>query len=230
MNVLIGREVSGVVREAFVRAGHFAVSADLKPAPKGSDPHELHYHGDVWDLIREPWRMIPGGDPARGGAAGGWDLGIFHPECTYLTCSAEWAYGPGPYHQNVKPGTLTGKARQLARAQAYEFFMGLWNCGIPRIAIENPVGVMSRLFRKPDQIIQPYQFGHDASKATCLWLKGLPKLRPTQMIEPRMVNGKPRWANQTDSGQNRLSPSDTRAGDRARTYEGIAQAMASQWG
>jgi len=226
MNVLIGGEVSGIIREAFLARGHFAVSADLLPAPPGSDPHELHYHGDMWEVIREPWRMLPGGR----GHCGQWDLLIAHPECTYLTNSAAWAYKSGPYHQNVKPGTLTGAARQRARAAAYEFFMGLWNCDTPRIALENPVGIMSTLWRKPDQIIQPYQFGEDASKATCLWLKDLPLLRPTQRIPGRLVNGRERWANQTDSGQNRLAPGPQRAGARAQTYPGIAAAMANQWG
>ncbi len=105
---------------------------------------------------------------------------------------------------------------------------GLPDC---RIAIENPVGVASTLWRKPDQIIQPYQFGDDASKRTCLWLIGLPRLRidASLYIPPRFVGGRPRWANQTDSGQNRLAPSDHRAADRARTYGGIARAMAQQW-
>ena len=122
---------------------------------------------------------------------------------------------------------------------------------IPRIAIENPVSVISSAIRKPDQIIQPWQFGDDASKSTCLWLKGLPPLMPTKYITPRRVckcggvypnaelhcpkcgagisHSKPRWANQTDSGQNKLAPSETRGLDRAKTYTGIAEAMADQW-
>jgi hypothetical protein len=101
---------------------------------------------------------------------------------------------------------------------------------IPRIAIENPIGRIGTAIRKADQIIQPYQFGHDASKQTALWLKGLPKLQPTQLVAPRMVDGKARWANQTDSGQNRLSPSPDRWKLRSTTYQGIADAMARQWG
>jgi hypothetical protein len=103
-------------------------------------------------------------------------------------------------------------------------------CNIPRTAVENPVGCISTRIRKPDQIIQPWQFGEDASKATCLWLSGLPKLVPTGHVAPRMVNGKPRWANQTDSGQNKLGPSDDRWKLRSATYPGIANAMATQWG
>lgn len=151
--------------------------------------------------------------------AGKWDLMIAHPPCTYLSVS-------GLHWNKRRP------ERAALTAQAYEFFMELWNCGIPRIAIENPVGCMSRLFRKPDQIIQPYQFGADASKATCLWLKNLAPLKidPGARKSGRMVNGRERWANQTDNGQNRLGPSADRAALRAVTYPQIAAAMADQWG
>jgi hypothetical protein len=160
----------------------------------------------------------------------GWDLAIFHPDCTYLTNSAAWAYTDGPYHQRVKPDTLVGANRRQARSAAIRFALKLWKAPIPRIAIENPIGCLSSSsIGRPQQIIQPHQFGEDASKATCLWLNGLLPLRHTVTIEPRIVNGRPRWANQTDSGQNRLSPSDTRAMDRASTYPGIASAMAEQW-
>lgn len=220
MNVLIGCEVSGTVREAFRARGHNAWSNDIQPAQEGSS---FHLQGDVL-------KFTAGIYATEYPAPTEWDLLIAHPECTYLTNSAEWAYGDGPYHQNVKPETLVGAARRTARAQAVEFFMSLWNCGIPKICIENPVGCMSRYFRPADQYIQPHQFGEDASKATGLWLKNLAPLRPTLSIAPRVVNGRPRWANQTDSGQNRLSPSPERAGKRAETYPGIAAAMAAQWG
>lgn len=101
---------------------------------------------------------------------------------------------------------------------------------VPRIALENPVGCISTRIRRPDQTIQPYQFGHDASKATCLWLKGLPRLQPTCYVKPRVVGGRRRWGNQCDSGQNKLGPSPDRWKLRSRTYQGIADAMADQWG
>ena len=106
------------------------------------------------------------------------------------------------------------------------------NLPVERIAIENPVGCISTRIRKYDQMVQPYEYGDDASKRTCLWLKGLPKLQPNpgDYVSPRMVDGKPRWANQTDSGQNRLGPSDTRWKERSKTYPGIAKAMAEAWG
>ena len=105
----------------------------------------------------------------------------------------------------------------------------LLDAPIERIALENPIGCISSQIRKPDQTIQPYQFGHDASKSTCLWLKNLPALTPTELIAPRIVDGKRRWANQTDSGQNKLPPSADRWKIRSETYQGIAAAMAAQW-
>lgn len=143
------------------------------------------------------------------------DLMIAFPPCTHLCVSGARYFA-----------AKRADGRQQA---AVDFFLRLANANIPRICIENPIGIMSSEYRKPDQIIQPYQFGHDASKATCLWLKGLPKLQPTQYVEPRIVDGKKRWANQCDSGQNKLGPSPERAMNRARTYKGVAEAMAAQW-
>lgn len=197
VNVLIGCESSGTVRDAFIRRGHRAMSCDLL----ATDALGPHYQGDIFDVIDYPW-----------------DLAIFHPPCTDLSVS-----GSGHFEAKWMDG------RQAASAA---FFMKLQRASahIPKTVSENPVCIMSSLWRKPDQIIQPYQFGHDASKKTCLWLKGLKPLLPTQMIEGRMVDGMMRWANQTDSGQNRLSPSDDRWKIRSKTYEGIAEAMALQWG
>ena len=147
----------------------------------------------------------------------GWDLMVAHPPCTYLCSSG--------LHWNKRI-----EGRQVKTEAALDFVRTLLSCPIPRVAIENPVGCISTRIRKPDQTIQPWQFGHDASKATCLWLKGLPLLRHTAIISPRMVAGRPRWANQTDSGQNRLGPSADRWKIRSETYSGIATAMAQQWG
>lgn len=210
--VLVACESSAVVRDAFARRGIPAISCDLleseQPGP--------HYQGDVLDIIDQPWELV-----------------IMHPDCTYLTCSAEWAYGDGPYHQRVKPGTLVGEKRRIARDHALLFVQRLWGCPARRKCLENPKGVINRRLPwmpKP-QYIQPHQFGHDASKLTGLWLENLPELEtdPQQYVEPRIVNGRPRWANQTDSGQNRLSPGADRWRERARTYPGIADAMAEQW-
>lgn len=147
---------------------------------------------------------------------GAWDLVIAHPPCTYLCSSG--------LHWNKR---ISERAEKTA--EAVEFFVKFIRCA-PKVCIENPVGIMSTLYQKPDQIIQPYQFGDDASKSTCLWLQGLPKLQPTNYVEPRLVDGKKRWGNQTDSGQNKLGPSEDRAALRSITYQGIADAMAEQWG
>lgn len=201
MRVLIACERSGIVREAFRRRGHDAWSCDLEPA---EDSSPFHMQADVLSVL-------------DGCSRGEWDLMIAHPECRYLSVSGlHWN------HRRPERAALT--------EQAVEFAVALWNAPIKRVALENPVGILSSRIRKPDQIIQPYEFGDDASKATCLWLRGLPPLKGTRRVPGRIVNGRERWANQTDSGQNRLGPSPTRSMDRARTYQGIAAAMADQWG
>jgi hypothetical protein len=159
-----------------------------------------HHQGDVRDVLHD-----------------GWDLMIAHPPCTYLSVSGmHW--------------TARGLRDPQLTEDALDFVHLLMNAPVERIALENPVSVISSRIRKPDQTIHPYMFGHDASKKTCLWLKNLPKLKTTDYVQPRIVNGKLRWSNQTDSGQNRLAPSPDRWKDRSRTYEGIAAAMAAQWG
>jgi site-specific DNA-cytosine methylase len=165
------------------------------------DGSPYHYQGDCFDLINDQH----------------FDLMIAHPPCTYLSVSGmHW--------------TARGLRDPKLTEDALEFVRRLMAAPIKRIAIENPVSVISSRIRKPDQIINPYQFGEDASKKTCLWLKNLELLVPTQMVEPRIINGKKRWGNQCDSGQNKLGPSDTRWKERSRTYQGIADAMAQQWG
>jgi site-specific DNA-cytosine methylase len=196
MKVLIACESSGTVRDAFIRAGHDAMSCDMLPTEKPGP----HYQGDVRDVLYQHW-----------------DLLIGHPPCTYLSVSGmHWTT------RGLRDPQLTEDALAFARL--------LMDAPIARIAIENQVSIISSRIRKPDQIIQPYQFGHDASKKTCLWLKSLPPLRPTAFVEPRIIDGKPRWANQTDSGQNKLPPSAARWKMRSKTYQGIADAMAEQWG
>lgn len=197
MRVLVACEYSGAVRDAFIRAGHYAASCDLLPS---ESPLGDHFQCNVLDIIDHDW-----------------DLMIAHPPCTYLSVSGmHW--------------TTRGLRDPKLTEDALDFVQQLMDAPIERIAIENPISVISSRIRKPDQIITPYQFGHDASKKTCLWLKNLPPLKPTQMIEPRIVNGRKRWGNQTDSGQNKLSPSKDRWKIRSATYEGIANAMAAQWG
>lgn len=220
--VLIGCECSGIVRDEFRKHGHNAWSCDVQPAEDGSP---YHIKDDVLTTLDH-----------------GWDLAIFHPPCTYLSSSG--------LHWNKR---VPGRAKKTEAA--LRFVRKLLDAPIHRIALENPVGCISTRIRPYDQRIQPYQFGEDASKGTCLWLKNLPPLKMTKYIKPRMVCqcggvftydeefmhgcphcgcgpgvAKPRWSNQTDSGQNKLGPSETRGQDRARTYPGIAKAMAEQWG
>lgn len=218
MAVLVACEYSGRVRDALRARGIDAVSCDLLP----SETPGHHIQGDVRDLLREPWDMV-----------------IAFPDCTFLTGAAAWAlkdpdferYPGVGYHQRVKPETLTGAARRKARQKAGEFAALIWNSPASRVAIENPRGGLSAfIFGGDMQEVQPHHFGDDASKATVFRTRGLPRLVPTQNVAPRMVGGKPRWANQTDSGQNKLSPGDDRWKDRSRTYPGIAQAIADQWG
>lgn len=206
MKVLIACEYSGRVRNAFQALGHDAWSCDLLPA---EDKSQKHLQCDVTGIL---------GD--------GWDLMIAHPECTYLCSSG--------LHWNKRGAVVNGRPRSELTEESLDFVRLLMGAPIPRIAIENPIGCISTRIRKPDQIIQPYEYGEDASKATCLWLKNLPKLQPTSRLQGRQVlyNGKlvERWANQTDSGQNRLGPTEDRWKERARTYQGWANAMAAQWG
>lgn len=196
MRVLVACEYSGTVRDAFLRAGHEALSCDLLP----TDVPGPHHQGDVRDVLGQNW-----------------DLMVAHPPCTYL-CSS------GLHWNKRVPG------REALTQEAVEFVRLLLDAPIPRIAVENPIGRISTAIRKADQYVQPHEYGHDASKRTGLWLKNLPKLVPTLRVPPRMVDGKPRWGNQTDSGQNRLGPSEDRWKIRSETYVGIAEAMATQWG
>ena len=165
-----------------------------------SDLPGPHYQGDVRDILHNDW-----------------DLMIAHPPCTYLSVSGmHW----------TKRGLRDPKLTE----EALDFVQLLLEAPISKICIENPVSVISSRLRKPDQVVNPWQFGHDASKKTCFWLIGLPPLKPTQIVEPKLVDGKKRWANQTDSGQNKLGPSDDRWKVRSTTYKGLAEAMATQWG
>ena len=204
MRILIGCEFSGTVRRAMRDAGHDAWSCDLLPSTDAS-PH--HLQGDVFKAVDE----------------GGWDMAIFHPPCTYLSSSG--------LHWNKR---VAGRAERTE--EALVFVRRLLELPIPKIALENPIGCISTRIRPFTQRLQPYEYGNDASKSTCIWLKGLPKLTPTLRIPGRKVewpagSGKivERWANQTDSGQNKLAPSEDRWAERSITYPGIARAMAEQW-
>lgn len=206
MKVLIGCEESQAVCKEFRRMGHEAYSCDLLPC-SGGHP-EWHLQMDVFDAIK----------------LHDWEMGIFFPTCTYLTVSANKWYKDQPER---KSGTLVGEARRVARQAAIKFFMDIYTCEIPKIAIENPIGVMSSEFRKPDQVLQPWMFGHGETKATCLWLRGLPKLKwfasSDLFNEATISTGR-------EQRLHKLPPSQDRAMIRSKTFPGIAKAMAEQWG
>tara|TARA_R110000868_G_scaffold217400_1_gene467467 strand:- start:20 stop:604 length:585 start_codon:yes stop_codon:yes gene_type:complete len=192
MKILIACEQSGTVRDAFIAAGHDAMSCDILP----SDKPGPHYQGDVLDVL---------GD--------GWDMMIAHPPCTHLSVSgARW---------------FPAKRADGRQQAGIDFFMLLANAPIPCIAVENPVGIMSTKWRKPDQIIQPWQFGHPEFKTTCWWLKGLPHLVPTDILDP------PTRESADWKAWNRVHkcpPGPLRKKLRSWRYPKIADAMAAQWG
>lgn len=207
---LIACEESGAVRDARLRRGHFAMSCDLLQSSNPRHPN-LHIAGDVTPHLGL-----------------GWDCMIAFPPCTFLSSSGlHWNKNPKSYRYG---GAQTEDALAFVRL--------LMGAPIPHIGVENPQGCIGTRIRPADQFIQPYDFGDDASKSTGLWLKNLPKLVappgarfPGRIVEWPAGSGKlvERWSNQTDSGQNKLGPSDDRALLRSKTYPGIAEAMAEQW-
>ena len=192
MRVLVACEYSGVVRDAFINAGHYAMSCDLLDTESNLGPHHV---GPVEDVL--DW---------------GWDLMIAHPPCTDLAVS-------GARHFAAK----RADGRQQA---ALDFVRLLLEAPVERIALENPVSIISSQIRRPDQIVQPWMFGHPETKATCLWLKNLPKLIPTDDVKAEMEALPKAQRNRVHY----MSPGPDRWKERSRTFTGLAAAMASQWG
>ena len=206
MNILIACEYSGTVREAFAKKGHNVTSCDILPSEiPASAWNNTHFTGNVQGIL---WTYK-------------WDMIIAFPPCTHLAVS-----GARHFKEKIADGR---------QQKAIDFFLMFANHPCPKICIENPVGIMSTKFRKPDQIIQPYEYGHPESKKTCLWLKGLPKLEPTKVLD---LPERGFWSNQTKDGQNKLMVDGKWIGFndpltqklRGKTYQGIADAMAEQWG
>ena len=205
MKVLVACEESQAVCKEFRALGHEAYSCDIVPC-SGGHP-EWHLQQDVLPLLKEKWDMI-----------------IAFPPCTYLTVTGNRWFNIDRYGEKAIQ-------RHKDRKEAIDFFMAFANADCERIAIENPVGIMSSEWRKPNQIINPWQFGDAFEKKTCLWLKGLPELTPTNIVEipPRK---------KFDSGKSMPSwyaeawhlPKEERAKLRSKTFPGIAKAMAEQWG
>ncbi len=215
MKVLIACEESQTITKTFRNKGIEAYSCDLVDCSGGYP--EWHIKDDVRNVIRYE----------------DWDMMIAHPPCTYLSVSgARWFYHPDDSHLPTEERRPHPKFpnRKQKQQEAIDFVKGLYNADIEKVCIENPVGVLSTQWQKPDQIIQPYEFGEPHAKKTCLWLKNLPKLKPTEIVEPEYVehkNGKrtPKWYFDALS----LSP-DERAKVRSKTFQGIATAMVAQWG
>jgi site-specific DNA-cytosine methylase len=200
MKVLVACEYSGIVRDAFAAKGHYAVSCDLLP----TESEGLHYQGDVRDILYD-----------------GWDMMIAHPPCTYLSNAGVRWFNESRYGGKAKE-------RKQLRLEAIDFVRLLWDSGIPKIAIENPVGYLSSMWQKPSQIVQPYYFGDIEYKKICLWLKGLPLLKKTNVVEPRVYG----YTNHYIQGKKKLYYVNKciTAKDRSKFFTGIAKAMADQWG
>ena len=219
MNVLVACEESQRVCLAFLERGHNAYSCDILPCSGGRP--DRHIQGDALPIINGNCEFETA-DGQRHRIDGKWDLLIAHPPCTYLTIAGnKW------FKQEYKDRFPN---REREREDAIAFFMKFWNADCDRIAIENPVCIMSSRWRKPDQYIEPFFFGEPEKKKTGLWLKGLPLLKPTNIVEPIIVHcasgiNEPRWHMKTMK-----LPKEERSRARSKTFPGIAKAMAEQWG
>ena len=232
LNILIACEESQAVCKAFRKLGHNAYSCDLL-ACSGEHP-EWHFNHDVTEVLNQTNLILQNGKKAS--VKGTWDLMIGHPPCTYLAVSgAQWYYHPDDKNLPVEKRRPHPKYPNRAkdREDGVNFFMLLANARIKRIAIENPVGIMSNRWRKPDQKIQPYEFGDPYSKGTCLWLKNLWTLHPSKETEDHgekifFKSGKsqPKWYSEALS---KARTPEERRTLRSKTFPGIARAMAEQW-
>lgn len=230
-NILIACEESQTVCREFRKLGFNAYSCDLLPC-SGGHP-EWHFQQDIFEIIKNKGGKLQ--NKTEVFLKDEWDLMIAHPPCTYLSVSgARWYYHPEdkdlPMNERRPHPNFPNRAND--RKEAIEFFMKIAESRIKRIAIENPIGIISKIWRKPDQIVQPYMFGDEATKTTCLWLKNLPHLTPTKIVNKgeRVVlsSGKslPKWY--SDSFNTKIS-AEMRRTLRSKTFQGFAEAMAQQW-
>ena len=221
MRVLVACEESQAVTKEFRRLGHEAYSCDIIECSGGYA--EWHIMQDVIPLLNGNCEFTTT-DGVTHKIDGKWDMIIAFPPCTYLTVT-------GNRWLNVERYGEKAIQRHKDREDAAEFFMAIANADCYRIAIENPIGCMSSRWRKPDQIIQPYEYGHPCRKTTCLWLKDLPLLQPTNIVEPEIYyytakNGRTK----SDSRWRSQCKKEDRAKHRSKTFSGVASAMAEQWG
>lgn len=204
MKILVACEYSGVVRDAFIKRGHTAISCDLLP----TDAPGPHYQGSVLDLIDS-------------NNSNNWDMMIAHPPCTYLTVTGNKWMKPEFAHRFPD--------RHKQRQEALDFFKMLFEANIHKICIENPVGVVSTMYKKPTQYVHPYQFGEPHSKKTGLWLKNLPPLVPTKLVEPQFHIYKDGRKDPVWHMDSMKLPPLERMKFRSKTFQGVADAMADQW-
>lgn len=231
MKVLIACEESQAVTNEFRKLGHEAYSCDIQTC-SGGHP-EWHYNSDIFDIIDNKGGVLQNG---KDQFVNEWDLMIAHPPCTYLSVSgAKWYYHPDDNLLPIEDRRPHPKFPDRAelREEAVDFFLKLANASIKRIAVENPVSIISTRWRKPNQIVQPYMFGDEATKTTCLWLKNLPPLLPTEIVgrgeRIKFKSGKsqPKWYSDALS---KARSAEERRRLRSKTFPGIARAMAEQWG
>ena len=231
LNILVACEESQAVTKQFRLLGHNAYSCDLLPC-SGNKP-EWHFNMDVFKVIKNKGGILQNGERVK--INGKWDLMVAHPPCTYLAVSgARWFYDPNDSHLPMNERNPHPKYpdRKKDQEDAIAFFIKLMNVSIKHIAIENPIGVISSVYEKPSQIVHPYMFGDEASKTTCLWLKNLCKLEPTEIVGKgeriQFASGKsqPKWY--SDAFVKAKTPEERRT-LRSKTFKGMAEAMAIQW-
>lgn len=230
-NILVACEESQRVCKEFRSLGLNAYSCDILPC-SGEHP-EWHFQQDVLNVIKNKGGILENGKELY--INGNWDLMIAHPPCTYLAVSgAKWYYHPDdknlPIDKRRPHPNFPNRVKD--REDGVKFFMALANADIKRIAIENPVGIMNTRWRKPDQVVQPWMFGDSASKTTCLWLKNIPQLKPTKIVDKgefiHFASGKklPKWYS---DGLTKTKSAKERRTWRSKTFPGFAKAMAEQW-
>lgn len=231
LNVLVACEESQRVCSEFRRLGHNAYSCDLLEC-SGGHP-EWHFHQDVLEVIKNGGGKLQNGEEAF--IDGEWDIMIAHPPCTFLAVSgARWYYHPDdkdlPMDQRRPHPRFPNRAQD--REEGAAFFMALAEAPIKHIAVENPIGIMNTRYRKPDQVVQPYFFGDEASKSTCLWLKNLPLLEKTNVVGTgewvQLSSGKrlPKWYS---DALTKAKTAEERRNLRSKTFPGFAKALAEQW-
>jgi hypothetical protein len=231
MKILVACEESQAITKELRKLGHEAYSCDLLECSGGRP--DWHFKCDVFEVIKNNGGLLQNGKIVKGQKK--WEMMIAHPPCTYLAVSgARWFYHPDDAHLPItdRRPHPNYKTRAKDREDAIKFVKKLFNAPIDKIAIENPIGTLSTRFKRPDQIVHPYMFGDSASKATCLWLKGLPLLKPTKIVDKgeritfKSGKSQPKWYSDAFV---KAKTAEERRTLRSKTFQGMASAMAKQW-